>query len=175
MPHLCRWCEFQSCLLFVISLLLKNFLTALHIIILVIDLWSIPSRGTWNYHLITKQNPDCDNNLVWHNPSLVGWGYKIKLGMIAATSQGQDYQLMVGKHQMSFLYVQNLGCVNWPYSGYEKMILSLILEFVPLQYLEVCLKYYSSVCSNFLSGPSNKHFVNYYSGIRSVQLALKSS
>ena len=38
MPHLCRWCEFQSRLLFVISLLLKNFLTALYIIILVMDL-----------------------------------------------------------------------------------------------------------------------------------------
>lgn len=37
------------------------------------------------------------------------------------------------------------------------MILSLILEFVPLQYLGICLKYYSSVCTNFLSGPSNKH------------------
>ena len=29
LKNLCFWCEFQSCLLFIISLLLKNFLTAL--------------------------------------------------------------------------------------------------------------------------------------------------
>ena len=29
LKNLCLWCEFQSCLLFIISLLLKNFLTAL--------------------------------------------------------------------------------------------------------------------------------------------------
>ena len=106
MPHLCRWCEFQSRLLFIISLLLKNFLTALYIIILVMDLWSIPPRGTWNYHLITKQNPDWDDNLVWHNHSLVGWGYKIKLGMIEATSQGQDYQLMAAWQTSNVIFVR---------------------------------------------------------------------
>ena len=29
LKNLCLWCKFQSCLLFIISLLLKNFLTAL--------------------------------------------------------------------------------------------------------------------------------------------------
>ena len=31
LKNLCLWCEFQSCLLFIISLLLKNFLTALRL------------------------------------------------------------------------------------------------------------------------------------------------
>ena len=30
LKNLCLWCEFQSCLLFITSLLLKNFLTALY-------------------------------------------------------------------------------------------------------------------------------------------------
>ena len=33
LKNLCLWCEFQSHLLFVISLLLKNFLTALEIML----------------------------------------------------------------------------------------------------------------------------------------------
>ena len=31
LESLCLWCKFQSCVLFIIGLLLKNFLTALHI------------------------------------------------------------------------------------------------------------------------------------------------
>ena len=30
LKNLCLWCEFQNCLLFIISLLIKNFLTALN-------------------------------------------------------------------------------------------------------------------------------------------------
>lgn len=97
--------------------------------------------------------------------------------MIEATSQGQDYQLMAGKHQMSFFVRAELRVCQLTMFWIRKndIITYIKLEFVPLQYLEIRLKYYSSVCSNFLSGPSHKHFVNYYSGRRSVQLALKSS
>ena len=39
LKNLCLWCEFQSRLLFIISLLFKNFLTALN------ALWQIQGRG----------------------------------------------------------------------------------------------------------------------------------
>ena len=42
--NLCLWCEFQSHLLFIISLLLKNFLTAL------------PAAGLKRYHCYARVN-----------------------------------------------------------------------------------------------------------------------
>ena len=53
LKNLCLWWEFQSRLLFIISLLLKNFLTAL-MIILVIDSLDDVSCSKFQYHSLTQ-------------------------------------------------------------------------------------------------------------------------